>query len=363
MTVLVVGASGLIGTAAVERFLADGQEVVALSRRPPALGPDVDDAAVRHVPLDLRDAEACADAVRRLPAVERLVFAAVHETPGLVAGWKDAAQMETNLAMLGNVLEPVAARGSLKHVSLMQGTKAYGVLHHRVPVPARESHPRDRQANFYWLQEDHVRAAATRHGFHWTILRPPLVVGPNHGVAMNLVPVIGAYAAIRAELGLGLGYPGGPGYVTEAVDVRLLADALLWASSAPEAADEIFNVSNGEVFSWPDLWPAIVAALGAEAAAPEPVRLAEWLPAQEEVWRRVLQRHRLRPLALAELLGESHHYADFHFATGARRPLDPVVASTVKIHRAGFTGVMNTEETFAHWLGTLAERGVLPPLT
>ena len=51
------------------------------------------------------------------------------------------------------------------------------------------------------------RAAAL--AFDLTILRPQLIVGAPYGVAMNLAPVIGAYAAICSELGEPFGFPGG----------------------------------------------------------------------------------------------------------------------------------------------------------
>jgi nucleoside-diphosphate-sugar epimerase len=161
-TVLVAGASGLVGTAAVERFLADGWEVVAVSRRLPEIHAD---PAFRHVPVDLRDADATAQAVTDLRDVTHVVYAAVFEKPGLVAGWSQRDQMETNERMLVNLLQPLgAAAPGLRHVSLLQGTKAYGAHLHPIPVPVRERARRDPHENFYWLQEDYLRAEADRHG-------------------------------------------------------------------------------------------------------------------------------------------------------------------------------------------------------
>ncbi len=48
--------------------------------------------------------------------------------------------------------------GALRHVTIMQGGKAYGVhIHPQIAVPARERWPRDPHENFYWLQEDFLR--------------------------------------------------------------------------------------------------------------------------------------------------------------------------------------------------------------
>ena len=349
-TVLVAGASGLVGAAAVESFARSGWDVVALSRRPPQ-------APVRHVRVDLRDPDATAAAVAGL-APSHLVYTALYEKPGLIPGWRERDQMTTNLTMLRNLLDPLAP--GLAHVTLLQGTKAYGVHLHPIPVPARERHPRDDHENFYWLQEDHVRASAARHGFGWTVLRPQVVVGPTHGVAMNLPPVIGVYAAVRRELGLPFGFPGGVGYAAEAVDVRLVADAAVWAATAPAARDQHFNLTNGEAFAWRDLWPALADELGMEPAPDEPVRLAEFLPAHDDVWRRIAEREHLVEHSLTALLGESHHYADYCFAHGATRPPPPAFVSTVKIRRAGFGDCYDTEDSFRHWLRELIRRRVLP---
>lgn len=70
----------------------------------------------------------------------------------------------------------------------------------------------------------------------------------------------------------------------------------------------------------------------------------------------------MRRLSLAEVLGESHHYADFQFAHGARRPPPPALMSTVKLRQAGFGGTCNTEESFRHWLRVLVDRKILPDL-
>jgi len=127
-TVLVVGASGLVGAAAVERFLSDGWQVIAASRR----APEVDtDRPFRHLAVDLRDEAACDEAFGDLEEVTHVVYAAVYEKAGLVPGWSDAEQMDTNLTMLRNVMDPLAGSATgLQHVSLLQGTKAYGAHLH-----------------------------------------------------------------------------------------------------------------------------------------------------------------------------------------------------------------------------------------
>ena len=356
--VLIAGASGLVGAAAVDAFLEDGWDVVAISRRKPEI---FSDRPFQHLPVDLQDELACKSVLSDIRDVSHVVYAAVFEKPGLIAGWTERDQMQTNLAMLQHFVEPLANDAALEHVTLLQGTKAYGIHLHPMPIPARERHTRDQHENFYWLQEDYLKDKAAQRGLRYTIFRPQLIVGPNYGVVMNLPPVIGAYAAVCREAGRPFSFPGGVPYVWEAVDTRLVAHAIRWAATTPEADGQHYNLTNGEVFSWRDLWPAMAEVLGVEVGPDEPLSLAEFLPARADVWDRIVQRHGLRPIPMAELLGESHHYADFCFAYGATEPLPPAFVSTVKIKQAGFCETYDTEESFRYWLQVLQDRKVLPP--
>src|SRR4051812_26329363 len=99
--VLIVGASGVIGTAATEHFAGlPGWDVIALSRRLPILAKGT---RFEHAAADLQDSVACAALVERLPPITHLVYAAVAEAPGLVAGWRDEALMGVNGFMFANV--------------------------------------------------------------------------------------------------------------------------------------------------------------------------------------------------------------------------------------------------------------------
>jgi nucleoside-diphosphate-sugar epimerase len=358
-TVLIAGATGVVGHAALEHFSRDGSwEVIAVSRRAPELP---EGFAGRHLTLDLADAQACRAAMASMPRVTHLVYAALFEKPGLVRGWREHDQMQRNLAMLRNLLDPLCAAGGLQHVSLLQGTKAYGVHLHPVAIPARERSPRDPHENFYWLQEDHLREAAARHGFAFTIWRPQLVFGDQLGVAMNLIPVIGACAAVCRELGLPMAFPGGPSNILEATDARLLARAFAWAARAPAAHGETFNVTNGDVFVWRNVWPAICEALGVAQGPDTPTSMAAWLPAQAEAWDRAVARHGLRQMRLPALLGESNHYADFCFGFHAREAPPPVIVSTIRLREAGFGDCIDTERMFREWFAVLQAKRVLPP--
>jgi nucleoside-diphosphate-sugar epimerase len=364
-TVLIAGASGVIGAAAVEHFASlPGWRVIGLSRRRPDV---LAETRFEHVALDLNDAAACRTAAEGFGQVTHVVYAALFEKPGLVAGWYEQDQMQTNLAMMKNLMEPLftVAKG-LRHVSVLQGTKAYGAHVHRLAIPARESQPRDPHDNFYWLQEDYIRDKQQTHapggaGWTFTIWRPQVVFGGALGVAMNPIPVIGAYAALCRELGRPFFCPGEREQVIEGVDTDLIARALAWGAETPAARDEIFNITNGDVMVWKNVWPAIARAVGLEPAFGSPLSLAEFMPAHAKVWDRIVEKHNLRRIPMSDLLGESHHYMDLLFAWNSDVLPPAMLVSTIKIRQAGFGDCQDTEVMFAKWLGRLVDRGVLPP--
>lgn len=359
--ILIAGSSGVIGAGAVEHFSRRKDwRVTALSRRRPIIS---DDCEFSHVSVDLNDADACRRAVEILPPISHLVYAAVAESPGLVSGWYDQALIEANGAMFSNILDPLARSGALRHVSLLQGAKAYGAHHHAVETPCREDRPRDNHPNFYWLQEDRTRELAAEAGFVYTLFRPQVLLGAAPGAAMNPVAAIGAYAALCRELGRPFAFPGEPGAIWELVDTGLLADALEWAATSPAAANQVFNITNGDVLVPAHAWSHIADQLGLSTAGQPPTSLAAFF-AEVEVqaaWTRLSKRHGLGIVTLPELLGESHHYADLLLGARIADKSVPVLLSTIKIRQAGFAACRDSLESLLYQLGRMIENRLLPP--
>jgi nucleoside-diphosphate-sugar epimerase len=355
--VLITGASGLLGVAAIERFLDAGWDVVGVSRRKPELpsGRDID-----FLSVDLRDQEKARAAFEPLTDVTHIAYTALHEKPELVAGWSSKDQIDTNNAMLRNVVEPIVRSATnFQHISVLQGTKVYGVHLHPIPIPARERDARKDHPNFFFDQEAYVGEMGAKHGFSYTALRPQLVTGPTPG-ALNVLPAIGAYAAIRREKGEPFGFPGGPSFVWEAADADLVGDVAVWAAQSPQAANEAFNITNGDVFEWRNVWPGIAETLGVEAGPDTPMSVTAYLAESADVWDKIVARYGLRSRSLRDLVGQGDQHADFAFAYGA--PAGPrAFVSTVKLRQAGFATVVDTEVSFRKALQSLIDNKLLPP--
>ncbi len=350
--VLVCGALGTVGRAMVEHFEAlPDRRVVGLSRRSPDFPTGAEFRAV-----DLRDRAACEAGLSDLRDIAHIVYAAVYEKADVASGWRDPDHAEVNLAMLRNAVETVeAASPGLRHVTLLQGTKAYGAHHGPFKTPAKEREPRYWGPNFYYDQEDWLRSRAA--GWSWTVLRPQVVFGLAIGSHMNALACVAAYAALSKELGMPLRFPGGEPRIQEATDARLLARAAAWAGRTPAAGGEAFNIANGDCYVWQNLWPRVAEVFDMEPGQPFPCSLRRVMADKGPVWDAMVARHGLRPYRLEQIV-PSWQFADFIFGYG-QRP-NPAIVSTIKARQFGFQDCTDTEDMLVDLLRQFRRERIVP---
>lgn len=349
-SVLVLGATGLVGSATVRAWSEAGAEVVGVSRRAAQI-----ELPCRWLELDLLDARACKQALAG-QAFSHVVYSALYEEPELIAGWRSSRQIDTNAAMFENVLKALSGNS---HVTLLQGTKAYGAHVELMSLPGRESSPRHPHDNFYWRQEDALRAMSER--FSWTILRPQVVCGSAVGSPMNTLLALALYAHVETSLGRPLRNVGSGSFVTELIDARLLARVIVWAGQAQAALGETFNVTNGDVVHWPSFWPAFAELVGARYVDEplEPNSLRQWSDSAEaeQAWQSLVVAHDLLPGTLADRAGSSFEFADavLGCAGGATTLL-----STIKLRQAGFHDCIDSLAMCEELLAEMASNRLIP---
>jgi len=136
-------------------------------------------------------------------------------------------------------------------------------------TPFRDDQGRLDVENFYYAQEHEVFAAAARDGFNWSVHRPHTIIGTAIGGAMNMGTTLAVYATICREIGHPFRFPGSSvqwNGLTDMTDARLLARHLVWATTTPAAANQAFNVVNGDVFRWSWMWGRIASWFGLTVA-------------------------------------------------------------------------------------------------
>ncbi|PTM45394.1 nucleoside-diphosphate-sugar epimerase [Sphingomonas aerolata] len=350
-TALVVGTSGIVGSATAALLIEQGWTVHGLARRPSA------QPGVHPVAADLSDAAGTAAALKDL--APDAVF---------VSTWSrqatEAENIRVNGAMVRNLLDGLRPAKSVRHVALVTGLKHYlgpfeaygkGVL---PQTPFREEQGRLEVENFYYAQEDEVFAAAERDGFSWSVHRPHTVIGKAVGNAMNMGTTLAAYATLCRETGRPFRFPGSAAQwngLTDMTDARQLAAQLVWATTTPEAANQDFNIVNGDVFRWSWMWSRIAEWFGIEAAPFDGtvVPLEEQMADDAVVWQRIAEREGLVEVDLTRLASPWHTDADLG------RPIE-VVTDMGKSRRMGFTRYQPTDDAFFDLFAQLRADRLIP---
>jgi len=352
--VVIVGALGTVGRSVLEHFETQSDwDIVGLSRRKPDFP-----TRAAWCPVDLLD-DNCQDALRQITGVTHIIFAAVFERmENLTKAWNEPEHVEKNLRMLRNTVEGLEpGNPGLRHITLLQGTKAYGGHMGPFRMPARESDPRYMPPNFYYDQQDWIEARQAGKNWSWSVLRPQIVCGNAIGSPLNVMAGIGVFAAVSREYGIPLRFPGGPSRVAEATDARLIAKAAQWAGSEPRAANQVYNIANGDVFLWEHVWPRVADLFKMKLEAPHPFSLARVMPGNEHLWDRVVAKHGLKPYSYKTMV-PSWQLVESLLGYG-QRP-NPHHMSTIKARKHGFHECVDTEEMFVELLTELQEQKILP---
>ncbi|QYF86267.1 SDR family oxidoreductase [Brevundimonas sp. PAMC22021] len=336
-TALVVGSSGIAGGAVAAELVRQGWQVLGLARRP------APQDGVSPVAADLHD-----------PAATAAALAGARPDAVFFTTWSrqanEAENIRVNAAMVRAVLDAVRPAGSVRHVALVTGLKHYlgpfetygqGSL---PETPFREAQGRLDIDNFYYAQEDEVFAAAARDGFTWSVHRPHTIIGKAVGNAMNMGATLAAYATLCRETGRPFRFPGSEAQwngLTDMTSASQLARHLVWAATTPGAANQAFNVVNGDVFRWKWMWGRIAEWFGLAPAEFD----GEILPLEVQMrddratWRAIAEREGLVEPDLDRLASPWHTDADLG------RPIE-VVTDMGKSRRLGFTAYQPTDDAF-----------------
>jgi nucleoside-diphosphate-sugar epimerase len=346
-TALIAGATGATAKRLVELLVGSGWTVFGVSRNPPA-----GQGRLSFYRADLLDLDECGRALRECRSVTHVFYTGrAKHSEGTIES------VAENTAMLRNMLDSIeTAAPDLAHVHLVQGGKYYGAHLGPFPTPAREDDPRHMPPNFYYDQQDLLAERQRGQRWNWSASRPDLVFDFAPERARNIISVIGAYAAIAAELGVPLDFPGQRGCfdaIKQATDATLLAKAMIFIATTPACAKEAFNVTNGDLFRWNRLWLRLAGYFDLPAGGPRPFKLAQVMAEKEPVWQRIVTKHGLKPQPLEAVANWS--YADVQFSQGY-----DVITSTTKLRRAGFNDVVDTEEMFLAHLARYREGRILP---
>ena len=143
--------------------------------------------------------------------------------------------------------------------------------------------------------------------------------------------------------------------IVDHTDAGLLADATLWAATSPTAQNQAFNVNNGDIWRWCELWPRIASWF--ELASAPPVRLSfhQLFVDYRAHWRELAG----QSLVEADILRLSDgKFADFVFGWNY-----DMFGDGSKLRRAGFTEMQATDDMFFPPVRSAESRAHYPLIT
>jgi nucleoside-diphosphate-sugar epimerase len=344
---LIAGATGAAAKRLVEVLAEAEWRVVGVSRKPAQ-----STRQVTYVSADLGDPNSLEVALRPHRDITHVFY-----TARAAHGESGVESVEENVALLRNTID-VAERvaPNLAHIHLVEGTKWYGMHLGAFPTPAREDQPRHLPPNFYYDQQDMLAAYQQRKRWTWSASRPNFLCDFAPERPRNAPAVIGAYAAICRELGVPLDFPGTEACyraISEVTDAQQLARGMLFLATAPMAQNSAFNVTNGDVYRWCNLWPRIAQAFDMPCGQVRTITLAQWMADKEPVWQRIVKQHGLEVRMLSDI-------ALWPFGDFQLRQNQDTMSSMTKIRAAGFHEVVDTEAMYLSQIAQYRAAKILP---
>lgn len=348
-TALVVGSTGIVGGNLAAQLRREGWTVLGMARKPSAAD------GVKPVAADLTRPESVRSALQDQQVTH--VFYSM---------WLRQDTEQQNVRVNGGMIQTLfgALEGHpLRHAALVTGTKQYlgpfeSYGQTAAETPFREENPRLPGLNFYYTQEDALFSAAARMGFRWSVHRPHTIIGFALGNAMNMGVTLAVYATLCREAGQPFVFPGSHeqwNALTDATDATLLAKHLIWASTTPAAADQAFNVVNGDVFRWRWMWHQLAAYFGVEAQGPpEPIAPLEGrMGGAAAAWASLAAEHALAEPDVNKLVSWWHTDGDLG------RQLE-CVNDMNRSRRLGFADFVDTRASFFELFDRLRQQRIIP---
>ena len=345
---IVAGASGVVGLRLAETLAADPQwQVTGLSRRAPA------GVRFNTVAVDLTSFADTQAKLAHLTDTTHIFYAAryAHTTTA-----PEPIDLNTNmLKHVVEAVEPIAPK--LQHIHIVEGSKYYGSTLGPYKTPTHESDPRvPNNNNFYYAQEDWLFERQRGKQWSWSASRPHAICDFSTGFARQLGLLIAVYANILKAEGEPLHFPGTAGNydaLYQCTEAGLLARAMRWMATEPRCANQAFNITNGDLIRWRNLWPLFSDYFGMRLGEVRGIKLGAVMPGKVDVWQGVASKNHLKTYTYDDFV--VWPYGDFVFG-----PAYDIASSTIKARQFGFHECMDTGRMFIELFDYYRREKIIP---
>ncbi|CAJ1940893.1 unnamed protein product [Sphenostylis stenocarpa] len=139
-------------------------------------------------------------------------------------------------------------------------------------------------------------------------------------------------------------------------DAKVLAQQHVWAAVTPEAKNQAFNCTNGDVFTWKSMWKFLSELFDVEFVAFDETLefdLVELMRDKGSVWEEIVEKHELHNNKLEEI-------ACYEALQTVLRFKFQHVSSMNKSREYGFLGHVDTFKSIRFWVEKLRQMKIIP---
>ena len=128
---------------------------------------------------------------------------------------------------------------------------------------------------------------------------------------------------------------------------------MAWIATAAQCANEAYNVTNGDVFRWEQLWPAFANFFGVDLGPVDTLDLRNFFAANQATWDDIRAKHKLVDYRLNDLANGD--FANWLYGTDY-----DIISSTTKLRQAGWQPMVDSQAMYPRLLQDLRERRIIP---
>lgn len=262
MKFTVFGGGGFIGSAIVDRLLAEGHAVRVFER--PRVAPYREFQPHEALEWETGDLLSAHDVAQAIDGADQVIHL-VSTTLPKSSNDDPAYDVSTNVIATLSLLDAMVAKGIGRIVYISSGGTVYGTPHY---VPIDEKHPTDPEVSYGIVKlaiEKYLQLYQRMHGIRAIVLR----VANPYGERQRVETAQGAVGVFlhRVLSGQAIDIWGDGSVMRDFIYVGDVADAFVRAT-AYEGAGTVFNIGSGVGTSLNDL----VRAIGEATGAPVPCR-------------------------------------------------------------------------------------------
>jgi hypothetical protein len=124
-------------------------------------------------------------------------------------------------------------------------------------------------------------------------------------------------------------------------------------ATEPGCANQAFNITNGDLIRWENLWPKLARFFDMDVAPPRQMSLTRAMADKGPVWDRMVAEHGLQPHPYEQIAAWA--FGEFVFGSDY-----DIVSDTGKARRFGFHDCVDTEEMFLRLFAEFRRSRIIP---